>query len=315
MKKGILSVTSPHHTPVSEAALSAIIDRHLPEASQVLSPPWVGGGSCVYQLGPLFVLKVPHNDPAPIASMAIEAAAVTAAHDAGVRVPRPIAFDDSLDLLPVPCLVYERIHGEPLSQVASSPDVVQRIWREVGADLARLHTGVRAEGAVLRLPSFPQEPKDDPRPWVDEVERLGGLDPATARWLRDLLARLAPPVMKHGAPMFCHGDVNAANVMVGPGHSRSHAALVDWGGAGWADPAGDFSAMSLSAVPFALAGYREVAPLLDDETAEARILWFYLRLALFGLRRATMTPADQAERVERLVRDTRRYLSWAGPIW
>ncbi len=305
------SVTSPRHTPVSVEALSAIIDRHLPGVSVLPSSPWTGGGSWVYPLGDLFVLKVPHDVPAPIASMAIEAAAVSTAHDAGVRVPRPIAFDDSLDLLPVPYLVYERIHGESLSRMPSPPEIVQRIWRDVGADLATLHTGVQAEGPVRHLPSFPQAPENDPRPWVDEIERFGGLDPTTSRWLRDLLEPLATQVMKLGAPTFCHGDVNAANVMVGPRQPRRYAALVDWGGAGWADPASDFSAMPLSAVPFALAGYRKVAPLLDDATGEARILWFYLRLALFGLRRATMTPTDRAERIERLVGDTRDYLSWA----
>jgi aminoglycoside phosphotransferase (APT) family kinase protein len=291
--------------------LAAIIARYGLRADGLSPAPWVGGCSCIYQLGPSAVLKVPDDDPSSIASMAIEAAAASAAHQIGVRTPRCIAFDDSLDLLPVPYLVFERIEGEPLSRLQTSLALEERVWREVGANLAVLHTGIPKGASLSHLPSFPQTPKDDPRPWVADVERLGVLNPPTSRWLRDLLDRLARAVLRPGAPAFCHGDVNAANVMVRAGRTKGYAALLDWGGAGWADPAGDFSAMPLVAVPFALAGYRRVGPMMEDETAEARILWFYLRLALFGLRRATVTEGEQVERAERLVRDVGSYLSWA----
>jgi len=56
-------------------------------------------------------------------------------------------------------------------------------------------------------------------------------------------------------------------------------------GSGRGDPAAGFSGISPYAAPFVMAGYREIAPLEDADTAEARILWFYLRLALFGLTR------------------------------
>jgi Ser/Thr protein kinase RdoA (MazF antagonist) len=76
-----------------------------------------------------------------------------------------------------------------------------------------------------------------------------------------------------------HGDTQATNILVRPG-SLAYLALVDWGGCGWGDPALDFSGMPLRAVPDVLAGYRELAALPDDETAEARILRYHLHFAL-----------------------------------
>ncbi len=136
----------------------------------------------MYRLGEAFVVKIPHDDPAPIASIAVEAAAAPAARSAGVRTPRLIAFDDSLDLLSIPYLVYERVHGEPLSHIGRSPATVGSIWREVGGDLARLHTRVGPDVSLQPLPVHEQWPDTDPRPWVENLQGAGGLTVAEARW-------------------------------------------------------------------------------------------------------------------------------------
>jgi aminoglycoside phosphotransferase (APT) family kinase protein len=257
------------------------------------------------------VLKVPHDDPAPIGSVHIEAVAAPAAHAVNVRTPRVIVFDDSLDLLPVPYLVYERVHGEPLEALGRPPVLARQVWREVGRDLALAHTRVRASDSLPLLPTYEQSSDIDPRPWVEDVQDAGGLTAIEARWLGEVFDRLTSTVLAPLSKCFCHGDVNAANVMVGHHEPRVYVALLDWGGAGWADPASDFSGMSLYAVPFVLAGYREIAPLVDDDTAEARILWFYLRLALFGLTRKWMAESEYTQRIERLLRDTRWFFRWA----
>jgi hypothetical protein len=56
----------------------------------------------------------------------------------------------------------------------------------------------------------------------------------------------------------------------------------------------DFVPMPLSAVPILLEGHREVMPLDEDETAEARILWRRIQLLL----RIILTGAapDQGDR-------------------
>lgn len=296
---------------VTSSELVAIAERHRLPVGDVSMRPWIGGGSCVYPLGSGFVVKVPHAGAAPISSLAVEVAAARAAYAAGVRTAGLIGLDESLEILPVPYLVFERIEGEPLSHITGSSATVERTWRDVGTDLAMLHGRVTPDESLRVIPSFPQTAENDPRPWVDDVQRLGMLTPGPAEWLAGLLKRLAPLVTAPAATAFCHGDVNAANVMVDWREPRRYAGLLDWGGAGWADPASDFSAVPLKMVPAAVAGYRGIAPLADDASAEARILWFYLRLALFGLRRSSVTSLEKEARGERLVRDTAAYLMWA----
>ncbi len=56
--------------------------------------------------------------------------------------------------------------------------------------------------------------------------------------------------------------------------------MIDWGCARLDDPVADFLAMPIAAVPLLLAGHREIAPLPDDDHAEARIRWRRLQLLL-----------------------------------
>lgn len=130
-----------------------------------------------------------------------------------------------------------------------------------------------------------ESPDIDPRRLIEDLRGTGTLTARDAQWLNEILLPLEPVVRAPISKCFCHGDVNAGNVVVSYDGPRKYVALLDWGGAGWGDPASDFSGISLYAVPSVLAGYREIAPLVNDETAEARILWFYLQLALFGLTR------------------------------
>jgi len=109
--------------------------------------------------------------------------------------------------------------------------------------------------------------------------------------------------------------VNAANVTIVHRETPVYVAMLDWGSVGWADPAVDFSDMSLYAVPFVLAGYREITPLVDGDTAEDGILWFYLRLALCGLTHKLMAESECTQHIERLLRDTRWFLRWARLTW
>lgn len=296
------------HTRLSVEVAHAIVERHRLPAVGVSLKPWIGGGSCVYPLGDRFVLKVPHRLAAPIESIRQEAIAMCAAHAVGVHTPRLIAFDDACNLLPVPYLVFERVTGEPLKGHDLPTESAGDIWRAVGRDLALLHTRVTSDEALRRLPVSEQSADTDPRPWVDDLQRAGELTSADARWLRDVLNRLAPAALANISLRVCHGDVNAANVMVRRGNPPTYAALLDWGGAIWRDPAGDFSGMSLRAVPFALEGYRELSPLNAEGTAERRILWSYLQLALFSLNRSSLSASARAERIDRLLADTRQFL-------
>ncbi len=279
---------------VSDAIARQIAARHGLGARSCSRLPSIGVFNAVYGLGDDLILRVPRAQPRVVAMAAKEAVAVPAARAAGVRTPRLVAFDDSLALLPVPYAVYERVHGEPLELLGLDPAATPTAYRALGRDLARLHSGVAPDGPVGDL-GVPNLPQGDPRPLPWELAAAGYCSTVEARWLDRWLARLPPLLHAPDTRRFLHGDTQATNILVRPG-SHEYLALIDWGGCGWGDPALDFSGMPLAAVPTVLAGYRELATLPEDATAEARILRYHLHFALISVRGAPQPRRSWAER-------------------
>lgn len=263
---------------VSDAIARQIAVRHGLGTRPCVRLPSIGVFNAVYGLGDDLILRVPRAQP----------------RAAGVRTPRLVAFDDSLALLPVPYAVYERVRGEPLERLGLDPAATPSAYRALGRDLARLHTGVAPGGPVGDL-GVPNLPQGDPRPLPEELAAAGYCSVGEARWLGRWLERLPPLLQAPEARRFLHGDTQATNVLVQP-ESREYRALIDWGGCGWGDPALDFSGMPLAAVPATLAGYRELATLPEDATAEARILRYHLHFALLSVRQAPQPRRSWAER-------------------
>jgi aminoglycoside phosphotransferase (APT) family kinase protein len=229
-------------------------------------------------LGDDLVLRVPHETANSESALETARIAITEARAVGARTPQMLVCDTTRELVPVPYAILERVPGEPLSKQEVEPGDVPQVWWELGHDLALLHNGVRKEGPAGKLES--NDVQVDPRPWLEELARDGLVSPVEAEWLRRWLDELQP-LVSTGEPLaFCHGDVNADNVMVRPA-TFDYLAIVDWDGAGWMDPAWDFVPLPLRAVPFVLQGYREVAPVPGDTTAEARILWHHIQYTLF----------------------------------
>ncbi len=76
------------------------------------------------------------------------------------------------------------------------------------------------------------------------------------------------------------------------------------------DAAYDFAVVPLAVVPFLLDGYRLVAPVPGAATAEARILWYHLAMAIWGLRFGL--PRDRtwiAGRLDRLEHQMRAFVA------
>jgi aminoglycoside phosphotransferase (APT) family kinase protein len=284
-------VNLPDFPAVSDETLRAAAAR-LGLGRAVVSPmPEVGIFNAIFALGPDLVLRIPRNHPAFVGAARKEAVAVPAARAAGVRTPELVAYDDSLELLPVPYTVYERVRGETLGLLDLEPTATPAVWRELGRDLARLHLGVSPAGpaAGLALEALP-----DPRGLPDELAQRGLFTTVEARWLSGLLERFAGLDAGPPEPRFLHGDTQATNVMVAAG-SLEYLAVLDWGGSGWGDPALDFQGMPLRAVPHALQGYRELAP-AGEGSVEARVLWGHLQLGLLNLGRPPQPGRSWGER-------------------
>jgi hypothetical protein len=136
-----------------------------------------------------------------------------------------------------------------------------------------------------------------------------------ARWLLGWLDRLAPFALASGTRCFLHGDIQTTNMLVRAG-SLEYLAVIDWGSAGWGDPAWDFAGVPLRAAPLLLQGYREVVDPDVQTSIEARILWRHLQLALLLLRRDPQPGRSWAERPLAMLLEIMRFMieSPAG-VW
>src|SRR5205823_2240742 len=102
----------PPFPEISDDLLYAIAERHCVGGALISRLPEVGIFNAIYALGSDLILRIPRNHRAFTDAARTEALAVPAARAAGVRTPELIAFDASLELLPVPYTIYERVHGE-----------------------------------------------------------------------------------------------------------------------------------------------------------------------------------------------------------
>jgi aminoglycoside phosphotransferase (APT) family kinase protein len=271
--------------------LRAIVERHgISVGSEgVHRLDSMGIVHSIYTLGHSFVLRVPKLHPYALGDAYTGSVAAPAAVRAGVSTPPLVVFDETLDILPVPFSIFERVHADTLSgRLGAVPQEHWPIWRELGAQLATLH----ANATTVADPHGYLDPHrrlHDPEPLLSDLERNGYLGNEAAPWVRDALRRLRPAVPPSDTfRRFIHGDVTATNVLV---RDDTFCSIIDWDDAGWGDPVMDFVSLPLRVIDAALAGYRSVMAVDGDETAEQRILWDKLVGALARLRLEPTPPA------------------------
>lgn len=298
---------------VPTATLRAIAARHRLTADTFARLPQVGVINAIYALGDGYVLRIPRADPGAVAQAHTEAVAAPVARAAGVRTPRLVAFAEAGDLLPVPYLIYERVRGRNLGLLDWEPTAIAPVWRELGRDLALLHTLAPDASPVGQLRV--EQAGQDPRALAEARAADGWFTGLEVRWLIRWLDRLAPAVATAVPVRALHLDVQATNIMVGMG-TLDYRALLDWGCAGRGDAAFDFFGLPLRAVPFVLEGHRAVAPLDDDTGAEARILWRHLQFALAVLPRGAAPGMSWGERPLAWLLEVFRFFQESpGPRW
>jgi aminoglycoside phosphotransferase (APT) family kinase protein len=254
------------------------VDRIL--AAYRITGPWesltaTGVANRIYATRDV-VLRVATDHPDAVVDARTESVAAPVARAAGVLTPRLIAFDDTRSIVDRPFSLWERVHGATLGDWELSWDARQEVWRAVGQQIARLHDGVR---------SCP-----DPDGYLEDTRRELRLDPVLrqfadsrpgsgelVREIERLIAELAPFVSRWAGPdCFVHNDLHEWNILCG--REGGLAAVLDWGDAGWGDPALDFAAIPLERLNAALEGYGQVERL--GEHPEARFVWDRLHNAL-----------------------------------
>ena len=107
---------------MSDDTLEVIGERHGLRAEEISPLKDIGIFNAIYLIGSEYVLRIPRDAPPFVTAIRKESAAVPAARAAGVRTPALVAFDDSLELLPVPYAIYERVHGDALGLLDLGPE-------------------------------------------------------------------------------------------------------------------------------------------------------------------------------------------------
>ncbi len=178
------------------------------------------------------------KDPEYLEDLFTESVAVPAAMAAGVPTPRPLHFClEPTDGRP-PFSVLERVEAVPLSSRTQLADP-ERFFSALGSALRTTHS----ISAVA-----------DPGGYLDESWTLSADElRADARRL-GLMAEIEP-LLQHAAArpsVFVHQDLHADNLLV---DDQERPVLIDWGDAGFGDPAVDFRFIPAQFVGAALSGY------------------------------------------------------------
>lgn len=179
-----------------------------------------------------------------------ESVAAPAAFAAGVRSPKPIAFDFDRDVIPELVSIYKRIEGASLAKTPELADE-RAFFRDLGRQLRLLHEN------VVAVP--------DPRSWLDEAWHVtadgviencrANASPDIAETAMELAKALDAPIPEGRA--FVHQDLHAGNLVV---DALGMPWIIDWGDAGFGDPAADFRYVPACFLPDCLAGYGSHEP-------------------------------------------------------
>jgi aminoglycoside phosphotransferase (APT) family kinase protein len=254
------------------AVLEAICRQHsLPRPSGRLASN--GAINSIWILGDQLVLRIPKNMDEGWKDTLTESVAAPVAYGSGMRTPELIVFDESLELVEVPFTVYQRVHGEPGGPSAPGG------WRELGREVALLHDRVvECNDPSGRLDDVSRWRDADSmvRYAADRAKLQGSLRAALETELR----RLQPAVDDaQRFDRFLHNDLHPGNLLA---QDAEHVAVIDWGDAGWGDPAKEASNLPPEVVDDFLSGYREVMPFDGDDSVEDRLRWDRIVDAIAG---------------------------------
>ncbi len=186
-------------------------------------------------------------------SLADEFAVLEAAHEAGVKAPRPIAYIPDLDGREA--FVMERVAGETIGRrIVRMEGLPPELPVQLAEELAKIHAIPRA-----RVP-FLQEARLERM--IEELDEVGEARPAIELGLWYLREHRPPP----REPIVVHGDYRIGNVVVRP--QEGLVGVLDWEFAHVDEPVRDLAFALVRAWRFGvpakrLGGIGDVEPYLQ----------------------------------------------------
>ncbi len=231
-------------------SITAALARHgVFEAAEAMASQGIAND--VYAVGAELILRVAKSEEFE-EDARTEAVAVPAVFAAGVKTPELLVFDDSRQDLPFAFTLYRRAPGQDLASLDPDDAQLPALYQMVGEELQSLHQKVKNIQDPKGWLDHPVDPK--PHIALEKARKAHKIDAMNGRWLEQWIDHLVKASPYPGPPVFLHNDLHAGYTMVEP-ESLRLTGLIDWGDAGWGDPAIDFQRFPAWALPWALEGY------------------------------------------------------------
>lgn len=214
---------------------------------------------------PNFILRIPTDHPEATSDALTESVAAPVAKANGIKTPQLICFDDSFSILDKTYSIWERVHGLTLGEMENFLDF-HNTWREIGIEIGKIHT------KITRC--------HDPKNWLDNPDReytkdmmLEYLSKAECKssYLRHLVETKYTTSTFSYHICFVHGDTNEFNFLCS--NEGKLLSVIDWGDAGFSDPAIDFYMIPIDALLQVVKGYVEIARCNFDVNFIYRIIF------------------------------------------
>lgn len=184
-----------------------------------------GWGNKMWRLGDDLAVRMPRTDHAPELLRKEHRWLPGLADQLPLPIPTPLRVGDPSDAFPRTWLITTWVHGEPADRTPITDPAAADV---LAGFLRALHTEPPADAPVSDRSTLA------PGPGFDEVQTyVGRADEIRAVW-EDALA--AP--QWDGTPVWLHGDLHPANVVVADG---TLAGVVDFEELGAGDPASDLA--------------------------------------------------------------------------
>ncbi len=296
--------------------ITVIAARYGVPPEDVFPAPQQGEVNLTIILGESLILRIPRHAAAET-SLAKEADVINIVQKAGVPTAGVVTYDSSRELVGIPYMVLERLHGPTLGGIGYEADANDRAYTSLAHILAKLHQ-LRMRD-VDPIPLVPAPAVFSAGHLVQRLCEAGELGTAQGRWLTDWFDFLGERAAINVEPVLLHGDVLPSNLIVGA--SGDVTALIDWGCAEWGDPVRDFVDLPTRALPSLLSGYRSARRALglsgdspDDGFLEAGALWYQLFWAMAKLRKSSSTSEARNWSVPRQARFLEILRFVTGPL-
>ena len=200
---------------------------------------------------PNYILRIPTDHPEANSDAFTESVAAPLAKLNGIKTPKLICFDNTYTILSKTYSIWERIHGVTLGEMDDHLNYLNT-WYEIGLELGKLHVSIKN--------------CNDPNNWLDNPDRDYSKDTIIKSLLNNdskslYLLELVESKYKDKTfsykKCFVHGDTNEFNFLCT--NNDQLLSIIDWGDAGWADPAIDFYMIPVDAIDKVLEGYSQIS--------------------------------------------------------